>query len=58
MPDRRRHLRPNPNTLGVEELSDGEVTRVVRVRGPAAAVDAFAALTAAERGVIVARVMP
>jgi hypothetical protein len=58
MPDRRRHLRPNPHTLGVEELSDGEVTRVVRVRGPAASVDAFAALTAAERGVIVARVMP
>jgi hypothetical protein len=57
MPDRRRHLRPNPHTLGVEELSDGEVTRVVRVRGPAAAVESFAALTAAERGMIVARVL-
>lgn len=57
MSDRRRHLRPNPHTLGVESLAEDEVSVVVRVRGPAEAVRAFAALTAAERGVIVARVM-
>lgn len=58
MSDRTRHLRPNPHTLGVTTLADGEVTRVVRIRGPADAVDAFAALTAQERGRIVASITP
>lgn len=35
-------------------LAEGEVTRIVRVRGPADAVHAFAALTASERGAVVA----
>jgi hypothetical protein len=47
-------LPPDATRLGEVPLSDGEVTRVVRVRGPAGPVEAFAAMTAAERGVIVA----
>ena len=58
MPDRTRHLRPNPHTLGVTTLAAGEVTRVVRVRGPAAVVDAFAALSPEERGALVVAIMP
>lgn len=50
-----RGLHPNPHTLGVEPLAKGEATRVVRVRGKARAVDAFADLTAAERGELVER---
>jgi hypothetical protein len=49
------HIRPNPHTLGVEELAKGEVTRVVRVRCAAAAVGAFAKLTAEQRGDVVER---
>lgn len=29
-------LRPNPHTLGVEALKEGEVSRAVRVRAPEA----------------------
>jgi hypothetical protein len=48
-------LPPDPRRLGEEPLADGDTTRVMRVRGPTALVDAFAALTAAERGAWLAR---
>jgi hypothetical protein len=57
MADRTRHLRPNPHTLGVEVLADGEKSETVRVRGPAAVVDAFKALSAAERGALIAKAL-
>jgi hypothetical protein len=53
MPDRRRHLRPNPHTLGVTPLSQGDASDVVRVRCNADALAAFVALSPVERGAIV-----
>jgi hypothetical protein len=53
MPDRRRHLRPNPHTLGVDPLTPGDASDVVRVRCKADALAAFVALTPAQRGHVV-----
>ncbi len=56
-PSRLRGLRPGDPVTGAAPVAPDEVTRVVRVRGPVEAVEAFAALTASERGALVARVM-
>jgi hypothetical protein len=45
-----RHLRPNPQTLGVEPLAEGEVSRPVRVRAPAWVHERLKAMTAREIG--------
>jgi hypothetical protein len=57
MPNNRTRglLPPDPRRLGEEPLADGEVTRVMRVRGPSGPVEAFAAMTAGERGAWLAR---
>ncbi len=39
--------------LGQTRLGKGEATRQMRLRGNEEAIDAFAALTAAERGAVV-----
>jgi hypothetical protein len=51
--DRRRHLRPNPHTLGVDPLTPGDASDVVRVRCNADALAAFVALSPTERGAVV-----
>lgn len=56
MTDKRpqtRHLRPNPHTLGVELLREGERTLVTRMRGGAEALAWFQALTSEERGKLI-----
>lgn len=50
-----KHLRPNPEKLGVKVLTEGESTQVVRVRGTDSAVDWFKGLTSEERGALVQR---
>jgi hypothetical protein len=59
MPNNRTRglLPPDPRRLGEEPLADGEVTRVMRVRGPSGPVEAFGAMTAWERGRIVAEAL-
>ncbi len=46
-------LGPNPQSLGQEFLTEGQVTTPVRIRAERTALAAFASLTAAERGEIV-----
>ena len=48
-----RHLRPNPEKLGVELLKEGERTLVTRIRGGAEALAWFQALSSEERGRLV-----
>lgn len=45
-----KHLRPNPQTLGVEPLGEGEVSRPVRVRAPQWVHTRLREMTAAEIG--------
>jgi hypothetical protein len=57
MPSNRTRglLPPDPRRWGEEPLADGEVSEMVRVRGPAATVRAFKALSAVERGACIAK---
>jgi hypothetical protein len=50
-------LGPDPRRLGQEPLDEGEVSEMVRVRAPADTVRAFKALSATERGAVIARGM-
>lgn len=52
---RYRGLRPNPESLGVTLLEEGEETRTMRVRAAADVIAWAASLSAADRGVILSR---
>lgn len=51
-------LPPDPRRFGQLPLDAGDISVVVRIRGPADALRAFAALTAAERGALVVSMPP
>lgn len=55
MRPQNKHLRPNPQTLGVEPLDAGEVSRPVRVRAPGWVHERLRELTAGEIGALLAR---
>lgn len=50
-----RHLRPNPEALGVTPLREGELSRPVRVRAPTWVHEHLRSLGAAEIGLILTR---
>lgn len=53
----QRGLRPNPHTLGVEPLEEGEVSKPVRVRGSRALHQKLAAMSAREIGEVLERAL-
>ncbi|MFN3369717.1 MAG: hypothetical protein ACK4ZX_10060 [Thermus sp.] len=57
MPNPRPKVPPKPlrlKALGVEGLEEGETSVVLRIRGPAGAVQVLATLSPKERGQVVA----
>lgn len=59
MPNNRTRglLPPDPRRLGEEPLAAGEASEVVRVRAQADTLADFRSLSAAERGVLIARAL-
>ena len=53
----RRGLRPNPHTLGVEPLAEGELSRPVRVRASRALHERLRAMSAREIGEVLERAL-
>ncbi len=50
-------LRPNPHTLGVEPLREGEVSKSVRIRGSEALHRRLRAMSAREIGEVLERAL-